>query len=75
LSTSKAELRSGVRAQEQSASATLWLWLLLAAGFVLRLLFMGNEGFRNDVSSFEAWALTLANHPFSQFYSSTSFAD
>jgi dolichyl-phosphate-mannose--protein O-mannosyl transferase len=75
LSTSKAELRSGIRAQAQSASATLWLWLLLAAGFVLRLLFMGNEGFRNDVSSFEAWAITLASHPFSQFYSSTSFAD
>ena len=36
---------------------------------------MGNEGFRNDVSSFEAWAITLANHPFSQFYKSTTFAD
>jgi len=75
LSTSKAELRSGIRTQAQSASAALWLWLLLAAGFLLRLLFMGNEGFRNDVSSFEAWAITLATHPFSQFYTSTSFAD
>ncbi len=75
MTTSKAELRGGVRTQERSASATLWLWLLLAAGFVLRLLFMGNEGFRNDVSSFEAWAITLASHPFWQFYSSTSFAD
>lgn len=36
---------------------------------------MGNEGFRNDVASFEAWAMTLASHPFSQFYASTSFAD
>ena len=75
MSTSKAELRSGIRTQAQTASATLWLWLLLAAGFFLRLLFMGNEGFRNDVSSFEAWAITLASHPFWQFYSSTSFAD
>ena len=75
MSTSKAELRGGVRTQEQTASATLWLWLLLAAGFILRLVFMGNEGFRNDVSSFEAWAITLNNHPFWQFYSSTSFAD
>ncbi len=74
MSTSKAELR-GIAAQAQSTSATLWLWLLLAAGFLLRLLFMGNEGFRNDVSSFEAWAITLASHPFSQFYSSSSFAD
>ncbi len=75
LSTSKAQLRSGVGTQERSASATLWLWLLLAAGLALRLPFMGNEGFRNDVSSFEAWAITLAAHPFAQFYSSTSFAD
>ena len=75
MSTSKAELRSGVRTQERSAAATLALWLLLAAGFLLRLVFMGSEGFRNDVSSFEAWAITLATHPFSQFYGSTSFAD
>jgi dolichyl-phosphate-mannose--protein O-mannosyl transferase/Gpi18-like mannosyltransferase len=75
LSTSKVEMRGGVRTQERSASATLWFWVLLAAGFLVRLLFMGNEGFRNDVSSFEAWAITLATHPFSQFYSSTSFAD
>ena len=52
-----------------------WLWLLLAAGFVIRLLFMGQTGFANDVSSFEAWSLTLAAHPMWQFYGSTSFAD
>lgn len=49
--------------------------LLLVVGFVIRLLFMGNEGFKNDVSSFEAWTLTLIAHPFSAFYTSTSFAD
>ncbi len=68
-------MHSAVRTHERSATATLWLWLLLAAGFLLRLLFMGNEGFRNDVSSFEAWAITLATHPLWQFYGSTSFAD
>jgi dolichyl-phosphate-mannose--protein O-mannosyl transferase/Gpi18-like mannosyltransferase len=75
MSTSKAELQTGIRTEERSASAVLRLWLLLAAGFVIRLFFMGNEGFRNDVASFEAWAITLASHPFSQFYGSTSFAD
>jgi len=71
VNTSKAQLLT----QTRSASAALWLGLIVAAGAVLRALFMGNEGFRNDVQSFEAWALTLAQHPFSQFYASTSFAD
>ncbi|HKU68776.1 MAG TPA: phospholipid carrier-dependent glycosyltransferase [Candidatus Baltobacteraceae bacterium] len=53
----------------------MWLGLLIAAGLVIRLLFMGNEGFSSDVSTFEAWALTLAQHPFSEFYASTKFAD
>ncbi|MFN2449402.1 MAG: phospholipid carrier-dependent glycosyltransferase [Candidatus Baltobacteraceae bacterium] len=51
------------------------LWVLLGAGFIIRLLFMGQNGFANDVSSFEAWALTLTAHPLWQFYGSTSFAD
>jgi dolichyl-phosphate-mannose--protein O-mannosyl transferase len=75
VSTTKAGLQSGVRTEERSASSVLRLALLLALGFIVRLLFMGNEGFKNDVSSFEAWTLTLISHPFSQFYSSTSFAD
>ncbi len=82
MNTSKAELRHGsagsnpvAQAAERSTASVLWLGLLILAGLVLRLLFMGNEGFRNDVQSFEAWAITLAQHPFSKFYSSTSFAD
>ncbi|HLI95458.1 MAG TPA: glycosyltransferase family 39 protein [Candidatus Baltobacteraceae bacterium] len=82
MNTSKAELRHGsagstpvVQTAERSTVSVLWLGLLILAGLVLRLLFMGNEGFRNDVQSFEAWAITLAQHPFSKFYSSTSFAD
>src|SRR5579885_418591 len=72
----EAEMQSSLRSQEHSVSSA-WrtLWLIAAAGFVVRLLFMGNEGFRNDVSSFEAWAITLAQHPFWEFYNSTSFAD
>jgi Gpi18-like mannosyltransferase len=75
LNTSKAQVRPGLGAAQTSAPAILWLWVLLAAGFLVRLLFMGSEGFHNDVSSFEAWALTLAGHSFPQFYASTSFAD
>lgn len=51
------------------------LGLLLLAAFVIRLFFIGNEGFKNDIDSFEAWALTLATHPLAQFYSSTKFVD
>ena len=72
---SNAEPQAGPRTEERSLAAGLWLWLLIAAGLLIRLLFMGNEGFKNDVQSFEAWAITLAQHPFSQFYASTSFAD
>ncbi|MFN2459568.1 MAG: phospholipid carrier-dependent glycosyltransferase, partial [Candidatus Velthaea sp.] len=37
--------------------------------------FIGGSGFHNDISAFEAWALTLTEHPLNQFYASTSFAD
>ncbi|MBV8244329.1 MAG: phospholipid carrier-dependent glycosyltransferase [Candidatus Eremiobacteraeota bacterium] len=63
------------RAVESAADFRVVLWLMLAAAFVVRILFIGNDGFRNDVQSFEGWALTLASHPFSQFYSSAGFAD
>ncbi|MBV9737222.1 MAG: phospholipid carrier-dependent glycosyltransferase, partial [Candidatus Eremiobacteraeota bacterium] len=48
---------------------------LLAVGFVVRLFFVGNTGFQNDVQSFEAWALTLGSHPMSAFYAKAGFAD
>ncbi|HEX5273767.1 MAG TPA: glycosyltransferase family 39 protein [Candidatus Rubrimentiphilum sp.] len=51
------------------------LLLLLLAAFVVRLFFIGDHGFKNDVESFEAWALTLTTHPLSQFYASTKFVD
>jgi Gpi18-like mannosyltransferase len=81
VNTTKAELRASAGSKhaaataERSAVSGLWLGLIILAGVVLRLLFMGNEGFRNDVQSFEAWAITLSQHPFSQFYASTQFAD
>ncbi|MBV9402902.1 MAG: hypothetical protein JO018_04145, partial [Candidatus Eremiobacteraeota bacterium] len=48
---------------------------LLAAGFILRLFFIGNGGFQNDVQSFEGWAMTLGSHPLWQFYAKAGFAD
>jgi Gpi18-like mannosyltransferase len=51
------------------------LWIILGAGLILRLLFIGAEGFHNDVAAFEAWTLTLRDNPPWQFYPKTSFAD
>jgi len=51
------------------------LLLLLLAAFVVRLFFIGDQGFKNDIDSFEAWALTLTAHPLWQFYASTKFVD
>jgi len=48
---------------------------VLAVGFLLRLVFINAEGFHNDLSSFEAWALTLHDHPMWQFYAKAGFAD
>ncbi|HEY8314761.1 MAG TPA: glycosyltransferase family 39 protein [Candidatus Baltobacteraceae bacterium] len=74
MSTSKIDTRTEI-ASEQAASTPVFFWLILAAGLVLRLIFITNQGFKGDVLSFEAWALALNSHPFSQFYNTTSFAD
>ncbi|MEA2784951.1 MAG: hypothetical protein QOF71_1055 [Candidatus Eremiobacteraeota bacterium] len=51
------------------------LWIILGAGLILRLLFIGAEGFHNDVAAFESWTLTLRDNPPWQFYAKTNFAD
>jgi 4-amino-4-deoxy-L-arabinose transferase-like glycosyltransferase len=48
---------------------------MLLAGLLLRMLFIGAEGFHGDVSSFEAWGLRLVDTPVSKFYSDNYFAD
>ncbi|HET9393427.1 MAG TPA: phospholipid carrier-dependent glycosyltransferase [Candidatus Rubrimentiphilum sp.] len=58
-----------------AVSAPVRLGLLLLAGLVVRLFFLGDQGFKNDIDSFEAWAITLASHPLSQFYTTTKFVD
>jgi dolichyl-phosphate-mannose--protein O-mannosyl transferase len=49
--------------------------VLLVVGAILRLAFIPDAGFKSDVSSFEAWAIQLAEHPFWQFYPKIGFAD
>ena len=60
------------------APETVMPWalpLLVVAGFFIRLLFIGNEGFKTDVQTFEAWAMSLAEHGFGNFYATAGFAD
>ena len=51
------------------------LLAILGVGLVIRLLFLPASGFHNDLQAFEAWALTLTEHPLREFYGATSFAD
>jgi dolichyl-phosphate-mannose-protein mannosyltransferase len=51
------------------------LALILGAGLVLRLLFVGSTGFHNDVAAFEGWTLTLRDNPPWLFYAKAGFAD
>ncbi len=44
-------------------------------GLAVRLSLIGQSGFHNDVSAFEGWAMQLAQHPLSEFYSPLRFAD
>jgi hypothetical protein len=48
---------------------------MLLLGLLVRLLLINADGFRNDVSTFESWALTLAEHPLRQFFANAGFAD
>ena len=75
----RSAVRSGAVVEpvpERAGSATsLALGGLLVAAFLIRLLFIGAEGFKSDVSTFEAWALALAEHPLRDFFAKSSFAD
>ncbi|MBV8600364.1 MAG: hypothetical protein JO359_02245, partial [Candidatus Eremiobacteraeota bacterium] len=48
---------------------------VLVAGLVLRMLFIGADGYRNDVSSFMSWTMTIASNPLPDFYAKAGFAD
>ncbi len=62
-------------AARETGSLTWALPVLLVAGFLIRLAFIGNEGFKTDVGTFEAWAISLAEKGFGNFYGNAGFAD
>jgi dolichyl-phosphate-mannose--protein O-mannosyl transferase/Gpi18-like mannosyltransferase len=68
-------VNQSVRAPVRYASAAWALPALLVLGFVLRLAFISNEGFKTDVATYSAWAIALSQHGFARFYSMIGFAD
>ena len=64
--------REGWRGMSVTQMTLLGMLLL---GFFVRLLFINADGFRNDVSTFESWSLTLAQHPLRDFFAQAGFAD
>ncbi len=58
------------------AGVTAWvLPALVLLGFFLRVIFVGNQGFKTDVSTYVAWAIALSQHGLAGFYSRVGFAD
>ncbi|MBV8197186.1 MAG: hypothetical protein JO263_03550, partial [Candidatus Eremiobacteraeota bacterium] len=68
-------LRASARPTEREASLAWALPFLLLVAFAVRLAFVGNEGFKTDVGTFEAWASALVNRGFATFYGTIGFAD
>ncbi|MGH7662362.1 MAG: hypothetical protein ACRENA_15750, partial [Vulcanimicrobiaceae bacterium] len=66
---------TAVQHEEGRVNASTVLAGILLGGLVLRLFFIGAEGYRTDVSSFMSWALTAAQNPLSEFYAKAGFAD
>jgi Gpi18-like mannosyltransferase/predicted membrane-bound dolichyl-phosphate-mannose-protein mannosyltransferase len=73
MSTTAGRTVAGARPTPRAVARPLLA--ILAAGFVLRLLFLPSQGFHNDVSAFEAWTLALRDNPPWLFYAKTTFAD
>ena len=65
---------AAVSAERQLNPSTVLVGIL-AAGFIVRMLFVGADGYRTDVSSFMSWAMTVAQNPLSDFYAKAGFAD
>ena len=49
-----------------------WLLQVMALGLALRLLFAPLVGYRDDMTSYQSWALHLADQGISDFYSSAT---
>jgi 4-amino-4-deoxy-L-arabinose transferase-like glycosyltransferase len=75
MSTSASAPSAFVKKRSAALEGTGPLLAILGIGLALRLVFLPASGFHNDLQAFEAWALTLTEHPLRDFYGSTSFAD
>ena len=73
MSTTSA--RVGQRAVADRSQIATPLVAILALGLIVRLLFLGSDGFHNDLAAFESWTLTLRDNPPWDFYAKTGFAD
>lgn len=67
--------RLGAAAVIERPAVNISLITVLGVGLILRLLFIGSEGFHNDIAAFESWTLTLRDNPPWAFYAKTGFAD
>ncbi|MGA2761246.1 MAG: phospholipid carrier-dependent glycosyltransferase, partial [Candidatus Cybelea sp.] len=63
------------RAPGRPALQVWGLPALLLVAFFVRLFFVGNEGFKTDINTYVAWALSLSEHGLRTFYSTSGFAD
>jgi Gpi18-like mannosyltransferase/predicted membrane-bound dolichyl-phosphate-mannose-protein mannosyltransferase len=70
-----ASARASFAPAESARSGLTPLWALLGVGLVLRLLFIGSDGFHNDIGAFESWTMTLRDHPTWEFYAKSGFSD
>ncbi len=68
-------MNGSLRAPARQGAVTWALAALLLTGLAVRLLFIRNEGFKTDVSTYAAWAIGLSRHSFANFYATAGFAD
>ena len=66
------DIRAPLFGISSTSFALLGLFLL---ALLVRLLFINADGFKGDVSTFESWSLTLAEHPTREFFAKAGFAD
>lgn len=53
----------------------LWVFALLGAGLVIRLILAKSQGYVSDMNTFKAWASHAATGGLTQFYNTDMFAD
>lgn len=66
---------ANVRASVWERTLPWGLPALLVVGLLVRLLFINSEGFKTDVGTFQAWAMSAAQFGIGSFYSKAGFAD